>query len=329
MKKYVLLIVAAALFFVAGCAQEENRNEQAGEETEGKPALNIGYVTILANAPGIIADKKGLFSDDLEVNTYGFNSGPELYQALAAGELDVAYAGVPATVNWSSRGLPVKLIAKVNEGKIGVIAAGDSAISSVSELKGDVLGGVKRGSGVDILTRGFILPSAGLTPDDVTIQELKQANIEAAVESGQVAAGVINEPFVTYALLRGKKLIAEEKDPALVIITTDQALNEKKEAVQIFIKKHKEAIRFLNEQNEEANQLLAEVFNIASVGDYSPEEVIIKAREKMNYDWQFIDDDFEYYQQLADASYELGYVDEKIDVKTLFDLDVVEGVVRE
>jgi hypothetical protein len=59
--------------------------------------------------------------------------------------------------------------------------------------------------------------------------------------------------------------------------------------------------------------------------------VIAKARETFTYDWQFKQGDFEYYQQLANAVYQLGYIDEPIkDVKKkLFNLDVVKGVVKE
>ena len=65
------------------------------------------------------------------------------------------------------------------------------------------------------------------------------------------------------------------------------------------------------------------------VGDIPAEEVIAQAKEKLEFDWKFKKDDFSYYQKLADAAYELGYVDESVDVESLFDLTFVEGVVTE
>jgi NitT/TauT family transport system substrate-binding protein len=327
MKKLLFLLSIMTVFVLSACGNTESQSSPDSGDGE-KPQLNIGYVSILANAPGIIADKNGAFNEKLTAETYGFNSGPELYQALASGDLDVAYAGIPALVNWSSRGLPVKVISKVSEGKVGVVANKDSDISSVEELKGQVLAGVKSGSGVDIITRGLILPDAGLTPEDVTIQEFKQTNIEPAVDSGQAQAGVLNEPFLTYSLLRGKKQIAEENDPALVIVVSEDALKNKPEAVQAFMDVHQSTIADLNKDPEKANKVLVDVFNIADVEDVPAEQVIAKAKEKMTYDWQFDEDDFEYYQQLADAAYDLGYVDKKVDVQKLMELSVVDGVTK-
>lgn len=327
MKKWMFLITVMTLFILAACGNTDSQSTSTTEDGE-KPELNIGYVSILANAPGIVADKNGAFNEKLKAETYGFNSGPELYQALASGDLDVAYAGIPALVNWSSRGLPVKVVAKVSEGKVGVVVNEDSDISSVDQLKGKVLAGVKSGSGVDIITRGLILPEAGLTPKDVSIQEFDQTNIEPAVDSGQAQAGVLNEPFLTYSLLRGKKQIAEENDPALVVVVSEEALKNKPEAVNEFMKVHQSTIDELNGDQEKANSVLVDVFNIGEVGDLSAEQVIAKASEKMTYEWQFDNDDFDYYQKLADAAYDLGYVDKEVDVKKLLDLSFVDGVTK-
>ncbi|XJZ27312.1 ABC transporter substrate-binding protein [Bacillota bacterium Lsc_1132] len=328
MKKRLSLLTIAILLLLSACGSPTGKGKNSTTKESGKPELKIGYVSILANAPGIIADKEGFFSKKLNVKTYAFNSGPELYQALAAGELDVAYAGVPALVNWSSRGLPVKVIAKVSEGKIGAVVGKDSSITSVKELKGQVIASIDRGSGVDIITRGVLLPKAGLSNKDVTIQQFKQPNIEAAIDSNQVKAGVLNEPFLTYALLRGKKQIAEENDPALVVVATKDALKKKPEAVHAFMQVHQSTIQYLNNDQGNANQVLVKTFNIKAVGDVPAEQVIAQAKKKMVFDWKFNEKNFAGYQKLADAAYELGYVNKKVDVKSLFDLSFVKGVVE-
>jgi ABC-type nitrate/sulfonate/bicarbonate transport system substrate-binding protein len=329
MKKWMSIFSIMVLLLLVACGSNSDEKEPVAQEEGGdKPSLNIGYVSILANAPGIVADKQGLFNEKLNATMYGFNSGPELYQALAAGELDVAYAGVPALVNWTSRGLVVEVIAKVSEGKLGVVVGENSDIEYVDQLNGKLIASVKRGSGVDIIARGLILPKAGLSETDVTIQEFKQPNIEAAVETDQASAGVLNEPFLTYALLRGKKQIVEENDPALVVLATKDALNNKSKAVKAFMDIHKTTTESLNEANSDANQTLVEVFNIEDIGDVAAEDIIKKAKENLTFGWQFNDDDFVYYQQLADAAYNLGYIEKEVDVKSLFNLDFVEGVLK-
>ena len=63
--------------------------------------IKIGWVFAMANAPVLVADKKGYFKDQgLEVELLPFKSGPLVHQALSAGELDMAYIGSPPVYHW-------------------------------------------------------------------------------------------------------------------------------------------------------------------------------------------------------------------------------------
>src|SRR4051812_9319712 len=80
--------------------------------------LRVGWVFALANAPALIAERKGFYAaEGLRVELKQFNDGPVLQQAVAAGELDVAYVGAPPIYQWASRGLDARIIAKVNTGQ--------------------------------------------------------------------------------------------------------------------------------------------------------------------------------------------------------------------
>lgn len=62
---------------------------------EDKP-LHVGYVFAMANAPALIAEKQGYYREEgLNVDLKALGDGPVIQQALAAGELDVAYVGTP------------------------------------------------------------------------------------------------------------------------------------------------------------------------------------------------------------------------------------------
>ncbi|WP_246642246.1 ABC transporter substrate-binding protein [Rhizobium laguerreae] len=70
----------------------------------------------MANAPALIAEEKGYFRDEgLNVELKGFGDGPVIQQAVAGGEIDVAYIGAPPVYQWAARGLEAKIIAKVME----------------------------------------------------------------------------------------------------------------------------------------------------------------------------------------------------------------------
>ncbi len=84
---------------------------------EEKP-LRIGWVYAMANAPAVIAEKKGFYAaEGLNVDSKPFTDGPLLQQAVAAGDLDIAYVGSPPVYHWFSRGLKSKILAQVNYGQ--------------------------------------------------------------------------------------------------------------------------------------------------------------------------------------------------------------------
>ena len=100
--------------------------------------LRIGYVFAMANAPALIADKQGFYREEgLDVDLKALGDGPVIQQALAAGELDVAYVGTPPVYQWYSRGLKSTILAKVNYGQAAVLVGQDSPITQLQQLKGN------------------------------------------------------------------------------------------------------------------------------------------------------------------------------------------------
>lgn len=294
--------------------------------------VRVGYVNILSNAPAVIADREGLFArHGLQAEVKPFATGPVLYRALAAKQVDIAYAGIPALTNWAAQGLPVKVVAKVDDGRFLLITRGDSPVRQVTDLRGRTVGSTGRGSGGDLLLRGFLLKEAGLAPDrDVTIADLQSSTLEGALDTGSVQAAFLGEPFASYALLRGKRAVADAPDPALVVVVRDELLRDRPEVVRRFLRAHLAAIERLNQSPQETNQVLAAAFQFPAVElegrRYQPSEVIATARQRMRFDWRFAESDFSYYQSLADAARELGYVKQRVAVRGLFDLRLLAEV---
>jgi NitT/TauT family transport system substrate-binding protein len=323
-KKRLLAISSALILVVgllAGCGAIEEEETASQEEKE---TIKIGYVNILSMASAIIAEKQGLISKQgLESEFYSFANGADLYKALASGKLDIAFAGVPPTVNWASRGAEIKAIAKVGDGKFGLMTPAESAISQASDLKGKKLGTVIKGSGVDLLVRGFLLPEGGTDETQTTLVEMKMPNMEQAILNGNIDAAVAGEPFITFAELRGLKVVKELPDPAILVIAREAYLKEHPEAVKKFISGHIESIKLINEDKKKASEILAKAFNVAEIKTaektWSPEEIMEKALERHVFNHQFGESDFEFYQQIADANYKLKMIEKPFEVKSVFD----------
>jgi NitT/TauT family transport system substrate-binding protein len=332
-KKHLLIMFTIFTLILAACGSkteevEEGNNQEAEEDSKEK--IRIGYVNILSLAPAIIAENQQLMEEQgLESEFYSFSNGPDLYKALSSGKLDMAYAGVPPAVNWVSRGAEVKAIAKVSDGKFGLLTKPDAGIEEPADLKGKKIGSVVQGSGADLLLRGFILPEGNLTEEDVNILQMQMPVMEQAVTKGSIDAAIAGEPYLTFAELRGLEVVKEVPDPALIVLATESYLKDHSEAVGKFIEGHKASISFIKENEDQAAEILVKSFNVPEITAqdgkvWTPEEVLKEALERHTFNYEISDSDFEFYQQIADVNYELKMIEQPFDIKTLFDTSWIQ-----
>jgi NitT/TauT family transport system substrate-binding protein len=304
---------------------------------EEKP-LRIGWVYAMANAPAVIAEKKGFYAaEGLNVESKPFTDGPLLQQAVAAGDLDVAYVGSPPVYHWFSRGLKSKILAQVNYGQAAVIASAKSPINSVADLRNKKLAGVAKGSGMDVLLRGYVLKEkARLDPDqDLTIVAMPPGNMNAALEHSDVDAAFSWEPFVSQSLLRGSsKLILDvNKDlpqyPWYVIIGVPKTLQDRPDDVVKLLRAHLKAIAFLQSHPDESNQIIAEAFKLEPVQGadgktVKPEEIVKEARKRMGWSYRLDAADLQFIQRLMDYSASLGFISKPLKVEQVVDTSYLQ-----
>ncbi|GIP27784.1 ABC transporter substrate-binding protein [Paenibacillus sp. J23TS9] len=320
------LVLAAAL--TAGCGSKDtdkSSEDAAGTgQKEQVQEIKVGYVNLLAAAPAIIAKEKNLLDKQgLKAEFFSFANGPDLYKALSSGKLDVAYSGMPAAVNWGSRGAEFKIIAKVDDGKNGVLTKDSSDIQQPADLKGKKLGNLVKGSGVDYLIRAVLLPEGQLSDQDVTLVQMETANMETAITNGTIDAGVAGEPFLTFAELRGLKVVKELPDPAFVVLGSNTFLKDHADAAKKFIQGHIASIDDLNQNTQEDAEVLAKAFNVPDIKGsdktYTPGEVMAQALKRNTFSYQFTDEDLKYYQEIADNSYKIKSLEKQLDVSSIID----------
>ncbi|RBH56520.1 MULTISPECIES: ABC transporter substrate-binding protein [Pseudomonas] len=308
---------------------------------EAKP-LRVGYVFAMANAPALIADKEGYYREEgLNVDLRALGDGPVIQQALAAGELDVAYVGTPPVYQWFSRGLQSRILAKVNYGQAAVIVDSKSPINALAELKGKKLAGVKKGSGMDVLLRGYVLKEkAGLNPDhDLDIIDMPPGNMNAALERGIVDAAFSWEPFVSQSLLRGSSRVLFDVNQALpqypwyVVIALPKTLQERPDDVVKLLRAHRKAIAFLNEHPDESNRIIAEAFKLEAVQGpdgktIAPETIVAQARTRLGWSADLEATDIQFIQRLMNYSHDLGFIDTTLKTEQIVDTSYLEKASR-
>ncbi|MBH5320192.1 aliphatic sulfonate ABC transporter substrate-binding protein [Paenibacillus sp. GSMTC-2017] len=163
-------------------------------ETKELSEVRVGYIPdINGAAPIVIGEEKGFFKEaGIKVTPTKFLSGPPEFQAMAAGELDIAYIGPGATF-LAAQGKG-KIIAVASLSKSDkLLATKSSGIKSWADLKGKTVGVPKGTSGEMILNLG--LEKVGLKPSDVNIINLEVAGAVSSFIANKVDAVAIWSPY--------------------------------------------------------------------------------------------------------------------------------------
>ena len=305
----------------------------AGALCHSADEIRIGWVYAMANAPVLVADSNGYFKEqELDAKLLSFTSGPLLKQAMVAGEIDLAYIGSPPVYHWFSRGLESKILAKVNYGQAAVVSRKDSGVTALADLEGRKMAGVRRGSGMDVLLRGYVIgEAAGLVPDkDTQIISMPSGNMGPSLESKVVDAAFMWEPFISQFLLRGNTQVifdmneAEPRYPWYIISAMPEAMEQRPDAIVKALRAHRKAVDFLNSSEDAGNDVIAAAFRLGEVTGpdgtvYPPAEVVRQARARLGWEWSLNDNDIAFIQRLMDWSLELGYIKKKLTTGDLID----------
>ena len=297
------------------------------------PPLRIGWVTALANAPVLIAEHEGFFAEEgLKVELKPFGDGPVIQQAMASGDLDVAYIGAPPVYQWFSRGLDSRILAKVNYGQAAIVAKAGGPIADLKDLRGRRLAGVARGSGMDVLLRGFVLKEAAkLDPDaDLSLSQMPVGNMNAALETGTVDAVFSWEPFVSQAVLRGADRVVFDVNAALpgypwyVIAASAKTLKARDDDLVKLLRAHHRAIDFLRDHPAEADQVIADEFKLEALttqdGRTIPPAVLVaETRKRLGWSDELTASDRVFIQRLMDYSRDLGFLARPLNVEQIVD----------
>lgn len=118
---------------------------------------------------------------------------------VTSGDADVADADTTSSVLGAGKGAPVRIISSMFRTKGPFYLVGSPTVKSVQDLKGKKVGIGRKGSGMEVYTR-FILKRFGLTEKDVTlVANGSYQPAYASLQSKQVDATIIHEPFVSLA----------------------------------------------------------------------------------------------------------------------------------
>lgn len=305
MKKIISLITAFMLTaaLLAGCgstgngtADQTDKQENSGTQTQAEP-VDVNVMALKGpTAMGMVKLMDDADSGNVDTENYSFEiaaSADEVTPKLIQGETDIA--AVPAnlaSVLYNKTEGQIQVLAVNTLGVLYIVENGDS-IHSVSDLAGRTIYASGKGSTPEYALN-FILEKNGLTPGtDVTI-EWKSEHSECVSALAQDPEGIamLPQPFVTTAQAKNPNLkvaldLTEEWDKVMeneetksslltgVVVVKKEFAEENPEAVEDFMDRYADSVKYVNDNVEEAAKL---------VGNYDivTEDVAVKAIPECN-----------------------------------------------
>ncbi|KQZ04895.1 ABC transporter substrate-binding protein [Microbacterium sp. Root53] len=267
-----LALVGAMAMVATGCVAGENAPAPAaasGEAEWSTDTVTVDWATY--NPLSLVVRDQGLIEaalgDGVEVEwvqSAGSNKANEL---LRSGSADVASTAGSAALFARANGSPIKVIDIYSQPEWSALVVGaDSEITSVEQLEGASIAATKGTDPYFFLLQA--LETAGLSLDDVEVQNLQHADGRAALEGGSVDAWAGLDPIMAAAEVEsGAQLIYRNVDFNTYgfLNATEDFIENHADVAQVIVDAYEEARAWALENPEETAALLAEAAGIAPV----------------------------------------------------------------
>ena len=260
-----------------------------------------------------------------------FAGGPAILEAIRAGAVDIAYVGDTPPIQARSSGTLLPIVATFTReiAQYRLTSRPGLNINALSELKGKKLSYVE-GSGRQV----FLIEAlnrAGLTLKDVTLVNLRVADLPDALRSGAVDVAVLQEPFVTRLTNQsGASPVLDPEERKLLPSTSYfyarpyvLADPKKTESIKQFLAAFVKAGNWSNEHQQEWAKFYYTAFQRVSPEDSA---AILAGQSPLLF--QTSVEAIPHHQKLIDILYQAGSIKERLDAKGSF-VDTFDKVVEQ
>jgi len=171
----------------------------------------VGYQTDALPSSVAIANGEFANATGYEIDFRRFNSGAEIFAAIASGDVQVGYVGSSPFAAATSRGLDVKAfyLASISGTDEALVVRNGAGIERPADLKG------KRLAAAPVSTDHYqslsVLKQEGIAEKDVQVFGIPQPEIVAGWNRGDIDAAFVWDPALTEIKKTGKVLLTSKQ----------------------------------------------------------------------------------------------------------------------
>jgi taurine transport system substrate-binding protein len=174
-------------------------------------SVTVGYQTDALPSSVAIANGEFAKTTGYKIDFRRFNSGAEIFAAIASGDVQIGYVGSSPFAAATSRGLEVKAfyLASISGVDEALVVRNGSGINSLADLKGKKLAAAPVST--DHYQLLALIKSLGLTEKDVQVFAIPQPDIVAGYNRGDLDGGFVWDPALTELKKTGKVLVTSKE----------------------------------------------------------------------------------------------------------------------
>jgi taurine transport system substrate-binding protein len=167
----------------------------------------VGYQTDALPFSVAIANGEFAKTTGYKIDFRRFNSGADIFAAMASGDVQVGYVGSSPYAAATSRGLDVKAfyLTSISGTDEALVVRNGSGINSLADLKGKKLAAAPVST--DHYQLLALIKSLGLSEKDVQVLGIPQPEIVAAYNRGDIDGGFVWNPALDELKKNGKVLV--------------------------------------------------------------------------------------------------------------------------
>ena len=333
--KKMIAVVACAMTLtsvIAGCGQETSK--EASKDTSSTEIVAYGVIDPQISAQQIIADKKGYFKEEgLNISNKFIQSGGDMSSLISGGSAQVSFESPYTDIALAANGVGIKIVAPMaNIGNTQAVVAGKNAnIVNGKDLEGKKVG-IPAGAGVMIAIRNMC-NELNVDINKIQFVTLSPSDAIAALEKGDIDAMACWEPWISNAQNNGGKLLFSGLKSYLgdkqgdvnwmnfytTMQVSDTFLKEHPEEVKAMLRALKKATDFINENPDEAAEIIAKEINLDAT---QVKKIMSQNQYQMLYDDKFVNS----CDEIANFMKETNNISSKPDFGKYADSSILKSV---
>jgi sulfonate transport system substrate-binding protein len=242
-------------------------------QTSSVLQLRLGYFPNVTHAQALVGLAKGEFQKEFSLPVdfvpRVFNSGPSAIEALLADAIDLTYVGPSPAINGfvRSQGKALRVISGAASGGAVFVKRAGVSLGRKEDYAGKRFAAPQIGNSQDISLRSY-LNDLGYLPKEkggnVEVLPLANPDILMLFLRKEIDGAWVPEPWGAILVQRGNgSVLIDERDlwpdrkfATAVLVASKRILDERPDWVRRFLKLHVKLTRWVQENPEEAKQLI-------------------------------------------------------------------------